>query len=542
MDTFFDVIVIGGGPAGLTAALYLARARYRVLVVEKEKFGGQITITSEVVNYPGVLHGSGEEITSLMRAQAERFGAEFLLAEVKSVNLVNEEKIIQTTRGEYQAFGVIIATGAHPRTIGFDGEEAFRGRGVAYCATCDGEFFTGMDVFVVGGGFAAAEESVFLTKYAKHVKVLVRKEDFSCAKATADEIKKHKSITILYNTEVEAVSGDDQIRSIRYRNRKSGEVFEYHSPENESFGVFVFAGYAPETALVKGQIELDEQNYIKTDENGKTNIKGVYAAGDVRQKALRQMVTATSDGAVAATELEKHIAAMQRKTGKVPERPITRINPKQEQIQDKAKESGFFSDEIRTRLDGVFGKMHDSLVLSIKLDSRPVSSELESFVHELNEMTDKINVEYHRETLLEDFAPCIHVLRQDHADTGIAFHGIPGGHEFNSFVIGLYNAAGPGQTVDVSILKRIQSINKPVDMKIMISLSCTMCPDLVMAAQKMAAENPLIRAEAYDLNHFPELRERFKVMSVPCLVINDAVISFGKKNVAQLLDYIEQVI
>ena len=178
MEQLYDVIVIGGGPAGLTAALYLARARYRVLVVEKERFGGQITITNEIVNYPGVAKTSGRELTDTMRQQAEGFGAEFLLAEVTAFELDGDVKTVKTGRGEYRCFGVLLATGAHPRMIGFPGEAEFRGRGVAYCATCDGEFFTGKEVFVIGGGFAAAEESVFLTRYAKHVTILIREEDF----------------------------------------------------------------------------------------------------------------------------------------------------------------------------------------------------------------------------------------------------------------------------------------------------------------------------------------------------------------------------
>ena len=160
MKTLYDVIVIGGGPAGLTAALYLARARYSVLVVEKEKFGGQITITADVVNYPGVMQGSGTEITETMRRQAESFGAEFLLAEVTGLDMQGDLKTVHTSKGDVKAFGVLLATGAHPRKVGFKGEEEFKGRGVAYCATCDGEFFTGLDIFVVGGGFAAAEEAV----------------------------------------------------------------------------------------------------------------------------------------------------------------------------------------------------------------------------------------------------------------------------------------------------------------------------------------------------------------------------------------------
>ena len=215
MDNLYDVVVVGGGPAGLTAALYLARAKYRVLVLEKEQLGGQITITSEVVNFPGVYKTSGRELTETMRKQAESFGAEFMLAEATGFELTGKIRKVITSRGEISCFGILLATGAHPRKIGFDGEEKFKGHGVAYCATCDGEFFAGKEVFVIGGGFAAAEESVFLTRYAKHVTVLVRGEGFSCAKNTADAAKNHEKITVLTNCIVVSVEGDSALRILK---------------------------------------------------------------------------------------------------------------------------------------------------------------------------------------------------------------------------------------------------------------------------------------------------------------------------------------
>ena len=243
MQNLYDVVVIGGGPAGLTAAIYLARARYRVVVVEKERFGGQITITHEVVNYPGVARTSGAELTETMRRQAESFGAEFLLAGVESLDMSGDVKTVKTDRGELKCFGVLLATGAHPRMVGFTGEAEFRGRGVAYCATCDGEFFTGKEVFVVGGGFAAAEEAVFLTKYASHVTILIRGDDFSCAKSVADATRANPKITVLTNTEVVDVTGDSTLRTIRYRNKLTGEVTECRAPEGDNIGVFVFVPF-----------------------------------------------------------------------------------------------------------------------------------------------------------------------------------------------------------------------------------------------------------------------------------------------------------
>ena len=539
MKNLYDVVVIGGGPAGLTAAIYLARAKYRVLVVEKEKFGGQITITHEVVNYPGVGRTSGAELTETMRQQAEYFGAEFMLANVDRLDMEGDVKTVYTDRGELKCFGVLLATGAHPRMVGFPGEEEFRGRGVAYCATCDGEFFTGKEVFVVGGGFAAAEEAVFLTKYASHVTILIRRDDFSCAQSAADAARNHHKITVLTNTEVDGVFGDNTLRSIRYRSKKTGEVVEHKAPEGDNIGVFVFAGYEPATGLVKGLAELNEQGYIVTDTNMKSSIEGLYAAGDVRIKPLRQVVTATGDGALAATELEKYAASMQRKTGLVPQRPEREAPaaPVQEKPRSEEKSSGgLFDAGMLAQLNTVFSRMASPLVLKLTLDERPVSRELKGYMDELSSLTDKLSLELSDEG--ED-APVVRVCRPDGSWTGLAFHGVPGGHEFTSFVLGLYNAAGPGQAVDEESLAKIRGIDKNVDMKVLVSLSCTMCPELVTAAQRIAAESDKVTAQVYDLNHYPQIRDRYNVMSVPCLVIGDGeVVSFGKKNVKQILELI----
>ncbi len=537
MKTLYDVVVIGGGPAGLTAALYLARARYSVLVIEKEKFGGQITITADVVNYPGVMQGSGAEITAVMRKQAESFGAEFLLAEATGLDMRDTLKMVHTSKGDIQAFGVLLATGAHPRKIGFAGEEEFKGRGVAYCATCDGEFFTGMDIFVVGGGFAAAEEAVFLTRYARSVTILVRSDDFTCAAATAELAKKHPKIKICYNTVVDEVQGDSKLILLRYRNTQNGTVTEYRPPEGEGFGVFVFAGYEPATELVKGLAELDQYGYIITDVNQRTNVEGLYAAGDVCIKNLRQVVTAVSDGARAATELEKYACMMQNKTGIKPEFKTPEVSAKQETAkQESAKNGEIFTAAIKAQLQTVFEKMQQPLILEVSLDDREISKELQYYVHEMAALTDKLAVTNGNEAE----KPCVRVLNADGSYTGIAFHGVPGGHEFNSFVISLYNAAGPGQAVDGATLNKIKSLNKKLDLKILVSLSCTMCPELVMAAQRIAAESPNVTAEVYDINHFAELKTKYNIMSVPCMVINDDKVVFGKKNIAELAEILSK--
>ena len=539
MENLYDVIVVGGGPAGLTAALYLARAKYRVLVLEKEQFGGQISITHEVVNYPGIAKTSGKALTDTIQQQAESFGAEFMLAEAIGFDLSGDIKTVRTNLGEHRCFGILLATGAHPRTVGFKGEEEHKGRGVAYCATCDGEFFTGKEIFVVGGGYAAAEESVFLTKFARHVTILVRKDDFSCAASVADQAKNHEKITVLTNTVMEEVSGENGLTYARYKNTATGEVAEYKS--KETFGVFVFAGYEPATEMLKGIVDLNEQGYIVTDESQKTSADGVYAAGDVCIKPLRQVVTATSDGALAATELEKYVAAMQRKTGLRADAPSVKQSETTVTVDTHESEGSdeLFTKEMRQQLDTVFTRMKQPLLLKLYLDKRPISAELESFISALVAISDKLELEVCDRQAQETFAPCVEVCLADGTPTGLAFHGVPSGHEFTSFVLGLYNAAGPGQAIDEDTKRQIEAITEAVDIKILVTLSCTMCPDLVVATQRIAAENPNVTAHVYDIRHFEDLKNQYNIMSVPCMVVNDQDVVFGKKTMQQVLELIK---
>lgn len=539
MENLYDVIVVGGGPAGLTAALYLARAKYRVLVLEKEQFGGQISITHEVVNYPGIAKTSGKALTDTIQQQAESFGAEFMLAEAIGFDLSGDIKTVRTNQGEHRCFGILLATGAHPRTVGFKGEEEHKGRGVAYCATCDGEFFTGKEIFVVGGGYAAAEESVFLTKFARHVTILVRKDDFSCAASVADQAKNHEKITVLTNTVMEEVSGENGLTYARYKNTATGEVAEYKS--KETFGVFVFAGYEPATEMLKGIVDLNEQGYIVTDESQKTSADGVYAAGDVCIKPLRQVVTATSDGALAATELEKYVAAMQRKTGLRADAPSVKQSETTVTVDTHESEGSdeLFTKEMRQQLDTVFTRMKQPLLLKLYLDKRPVSEELEQFITALVALSDKLTMEVTDRQASETFAPSVEVCLIDGTPTGLAFHGVPSGHEFTSFVLGLYNTAGPGQALDEITRQQITAITNETNMKVLVTLSCTMCPDLVVAAQRIAAENPNVTAQVYDVRHFENLKEQYNVMSVPCLVINEEKVLFGKRNIQQILEQLK---
>ena len=538
MDTVYDAIIVGGGPAGLSAAIYMARARFHVLVIEKEKMGGQITITSEVVNYPGIFHTSGEKLTSEMIRQAKAFGAEFLSADVTGLELEGDYKTVHTSRGDFKALGIIYAGGAHPRLAGFTGETEFRGHGVAYCATCDGEFFTGRTIFVIGGGYAAVEEGLFLTKYGKKIIMVIRGDDFSIDSAAVEELKEHPQVTILYHTQVEKVEGDSAVRRVVLKDRKTGEETVYTADDGDFYGVFVFVGYAPENGLLQGKVDLNPQGYVITDRDQKTNIDGVYAAGDICVKNLRQVVTAVSDGAVAATSLEKYLGSQYRKLH-MKRTYVKKVEPKEEPKAEaaKAEEGAFLDDDTRGALKPVLDRFEKPITLRLYKDDSELSYEDEKLLKELASLSNKVSYEIkNAEPGLEH---TISIVRNDGAEAGLYFHGVPGGHEFNSFILAMYNTAGPGQDVGEESEKRIRAISEKKDITIAVSLSCTMCPDLVAAAERIAADNDNIKVHVYDLSHYPDLQKKYNIMSVPCLIVNENDVHFGKKGVAELLDILE---
>lgn len=544
---FYDLIIVGGGPAGLSAAIYMARAKYRVLLLEKAGIGGQITITSEIVNYPGVEKTSGKELTEQMRNQAEAFGAEFAIAEVLDMELTSEVKVIHTTKGTYQALGVILATGANPRKLGFKGEREFQGRGVAYCATCDGEFFTGMDVFVIGGGFAAVEEGLFLTKYAKKVTLIVRESEFTCARTVSDKLIGQEKIEVIFETELIEVRGEQMVSYAKFRNNRTKEEWVHEAGEDGGFGIFVFAGYVPNTEWIRPEVEKNEQGYLVTDSNQKTNLDGVYAAGDVCVKNLRQVVTAVSDGAVAATSLEKVVSELHSKLDipdLVKDKPVKQMSPKQsKQEKTESGEEGFLTSAIKQQLEGVFAKFEHPVLLKVWLDERPLSGEIVGFLRELEGVTDKIKWEKANPSKEDStrILPSIELCYEDGRSSGIQFHGVPGGHEFNSFIIALYNVAGPGQAIEQEAETKLREITQKVNIKILVSLSCTMCPETVMSAQKAAAVSENIEAEMFDLAHFPQLKEKYKVMSVPCMILNDDKVLFGKKGLNEVVNALTEL-
>lgn len=535
MDTVYDAIIVGGGPAGLSAAIYMARARFHVLVIEKEKMGGQITITSEVVNYPGIFHTSGEKLTSEMIRQAKAFGAEFLSADVTGLELEGDYKTVHTSRGDFKTLGIIYAGGAHPRLAGFTGETEFRGHGVAYCATCDGEFFTGRTIFVIGGGYAAVEEGLFLTKYGKKIIMVIRGDDFSIDSAAVEELKENPQVTILYHTQVEKVEGDSAVRRVVLKDRKTGEETVYTADDGDFYGVFVFVGYAPENGLLQGKVDLNPQGYVITDRDQKTNIDGVYAAGDICVKNLRQVVTAVSDGAVAATSLEKYLGSQYRKLH-MKRTYVKKVEPKEEPKAEaaKAEEGAFLDDDTRGALKPVLDRFEKPITLRLYKDDSELSYENEKLLKELASLSDKVS--YEMKNAEPGLEHTISIVRNDGTEAGLYFHGVPGGHEFNSFILAMYNTAGPGQDIGEDNEKRIAAISDKKDVTIAVSLSCTMCPDLVAAAERIAAASDKVTVHVYDLAHYPDLQNKYNIMSVPCLIVNDKDIHFGKKGVAELLD------
>ncbi|HHX67706.1 MAG TPA: thioredoxin-disulfide reductase [Gallicola sp.] len=308
MDNIYDLIIIGAGPGGLAAGLYGARAKMKTLVLEKEKMGGQIVSTSEVENYPGsVENATGPSLTKRFTEQAEKFGAEIKMANVKEVNFDGKIKEVVCDNETYKAKSIVIATGASPKKIGCPGEKEFTGKGVSYCATCDADFFEDFEVIVVGGGDSALEEAIYLTKFARKVYLVHRRDTFKACNTVIENTKANDKIEMWLNKEIIEIKGDGILESVVLKDTVTGETSEYFADEDDgTMGVFIFIGFNPQTELFKDKVEL-RNGYIVTDEEMRTNIDGVFAAGDVREKSLRQVVTAAADGAIAAVNAEKYI-------------------------------------------------------------------------------------------------------------------------------------------------------------------------------------------------------------------------------------------
>jgi thioredoxin reductase (NADPH) len=299
----YEVIIIGGGPGGLTAGLYTSRARLDTLLIESALLGGQMTTTELIENYPGFPQGvTGEELSRLMEGQAKRFGMETVTEEVVRVSLEGDMKVVQTYESTYRCKALIVSTGTEYRKLGVPGEKEFAGKGVSYCATCDGAFFRDSQIVVVGGGDSALTEALFLTKFAKELTIIHRRDALRGTKIYQERALANPKIKFLWNSIVQEIKGDSMVRSIIVKNVKTGEIKEF-----ETEGAFLFVGLVPRTQFLKGIVQMDEGGYVLTNEHCETSAKGIFAVGDCRKKLLRQIATAVGDGATAAFAAEKFL-------------------------------------------------------------------------------------------------------------------------------------------------------------------------------------------------------------------------------------------
>ena len=303
-DVDYDVIIIGGGPAGLTAGLYTCRSRLKTLLIEEMFVGGQVATTDLVENYPGFVEGiKGPELVGKMEEQAKKFGLEIVNEKIEGVVSSDDNLIIaKLSSREFSCRALIIASGTKPNELGVVGESQLRGRGVSYCATCDGPFFKELKIAVVGGGNSAVEEGVFLTKYAKKVYIIHRRDKLRADKIVQERAFDNEKIEILWDTVLEKIEGDQSVESIQVRNLKTDKVSQL-----DVGGIFLYVGITPNTDFLKGVLNLDKRGFVITDDEMKTSVPGIFAAGDVRAKLLRQISTAVGDGATAAFSAERHI-------------------------------------------------------------------------------------------------------------------------------------------------------------------------------------------------------------------------------------------
>ena len=297
----YDIIIVGAGPAGLSAAIYARRALKKTLVLEATSYGGQIINTLDIENYPAEAHISGFDFATKIYNQAKDLGAEIQFEKVTEIENHPQEKIVKTNKREYKTKAIIIATGVDNRKLGLVNEEKLIGKGISYCATCDGNFYKKKDVAVVGGGNTALEDALYLSNVANKVYLIHRRDEFRGDLKEIEKLKEKDNVVFIYNSNITKIIGDNKLDSIEVTNNNE------EKKEIEVSGLFIAIGKVPENEIFKNTINLDKNGYIKTDENCHTNVDGIYAAGDIREKNLRQLVTATSDGAIAATEAVKYI-------------------------------------------------------------------------------------------------------------------------------------------------------------------------------------------------------------------------------------------
>lgn len=544
----YDTIIIGAGPAGLTAAIYAGRATLDTLVIEANQIGGQVTTTSVVWNYPAVEKIDGTALMNQMQQQAVHFGVQLTKDQINGYELQGDLKVLHGKRQDYYTRSVIIAGGAKPRELNFPGEKEFKGHGIAFCSTCDGELFSGLDVFVIGGGYAAAEEADYLTRYAKHVTVLVREPHFTCAPLTAAKALNNPKVTVKYNSEIVKVTGKDYLETAVIKNNQTGKVETYRpDPAEQTFGIFIYIGTQPATRQLTTLLAHDEHGYLKVDQNLQTNLPGVFAAGDIIVKPLRQIVTAAADGAIAATSAEHYVTALKqrlhipvKRQEKQPTKPVgqtTQLNA--EPAKPTIHQGKWFNSKLQASLKPILARLTKKAVLEVWDDGSQKSQELQSFIQEFCALDEHLVFQVKPAPAGETYLPAVRLLDAQQDDTGIRFGGIPTGHELNSLVLAVYNAAGPGQELSPELVERIKSL-PPTKIQIGVALTCHFCPDVVATCQHMAVLNPNISAEMIDLQLFPKLRKQKHIMSVPATMIDDGDVIFGSQTPEQLVTACEQ--
>ncbi|WP_300329944.1 FAD-dependent oxidoreductase [Fusobacterium sp.] len=536
MAKIYDAIIIGGGPAGLTSGIYGGRAKLNILIIEKDEIGGQISLTEEVANYPGIFKISGSQLIKNMREQAKNFGVDFIKEKVIKVDLLNKIKKITTEQGEYEGYNIIIASGLIHKELNFTGEREYRGKGISYCSICDGEFFADKDIFVVGAGYAACEEAIFLTRYGKKVHLIAREPEFTCAKTIGDKVFANNKIEVLFNSEVVEVSGDKLARKIKIKNNISGEIKEYSSINNENIGVFIFVGQKPKTEIYKDQIKLDEDGYILTDELMKTNIEKVFAVGDIRKKSLKQVVTAVADGAIAINQVEEVSDENPRiETSQVEEVKI---------IEEDKKLNLFSEDMIKNIKENLEKLSEKTEIILVKSSIEEENKNILEFINEFKQITDKVQfniLESDNEVIdkkLLERLPAF-FLKKDN-NIKIKYSIVPLGQELESFIDAIREIYGEKIEVRENLLNRIKKIDKKINVKIGVSLKCTRCSQTVKVNQIIVNNNENISLEIIDVVTHKNFKTKYDIVGVPAMVIDDKNLYFGQMSLEEMIEIIEK--